>query len=130
MSNNNALGGTQAARDCREQALGHQHGLCAYCEQKVATDNPLHCRVEHFHPQADQAGARNWALDWGNMLAVCDGGSAALSEKRKVHPLPENLSCDAHKNHAMQIGKLPLRCEGHLLNPLNAPAFPNLFFFF
>jgi hypothetical protein len=61
------------------------------------------------------------------MLAVCDGGERTPAQGRTIHPLPANLSCDAHKNHALQSGDLPVDCEGRLLNPLDIPAFPNLF---
>ena len=117
----------KAAHDCRELATRDQHELCAYCEQKISTDDPLHCRIEHFHPKSDKTGMHNWSLDWGNMLAVCDGGSRASQEEQKTHPLPANLSCDAHKNHMIQMKKLPATCEGYLLNPLDVPSFPNLF---
>ena len=127
MRDNNAERGSQAARECRAQAVRDQRGLCAYCEQEIAADNPLHCQVEHFHPKSDRAGTRNWGLDWENMLAVCDGGSRGSPEERKTRPLPESLYCDAHKDREIQIRKLPKACEGHLLNPLEIPAFPNLF---
>jgi uncharacterized protein (TIGR02646 family) len=125
MRNDNAGGGTQAVRDCRAQAVSDQYGLCAYCEQKVSVDDPRHCRVEHFHPKSDHS--KNWRTDWQNMLAVCDGGSAASQEERKCRPLPDNLSCDAYKDRMIQTGTLPADCEGWLLNPLYLPAFPNLF---
>ena len=127
MYDDNAQGGYQAVRDCRAQAVRDQHGLCAYCEQKITMEDPLRCRVEHFHSKSDSAGTHNWGLDWKNMLAVCDGGSRSSQEAQKTHPLPANLSCDAHKNHIVQTGKLPAACEGQLLNPLEMPAFPNLF---
>jgi uncharacterized protein (TIGR02646 family) len=129
MQGDNADNGSQTASACRAQAVQDQHGLCAYCEQKIVADNPLHCRVEHFHPKSDTAETRNWSLDWNNMLAVCDGGSVTSQEERISHPLPENLSCDAHKDRMIQMGKLPVSCEGHLLNPLDVPDFPNLFAF-
>ena len=49
------------------------------------------------------------------------------SSDRSKHPLPENLSCDAYKNHLITQNKLPTTCEGYLLNPLNMLAFPCLF---
>ena len=113
--------------DCRNQATHDQHGLCAYCERKISADDPLHCRIEHFHPQSDKTGVRNWSLDWENMLAVCDGGSRSSQKEQQTHPLPANLSCDAHKDHMIKTKKLPTACEGHLLNPLEVPSFPNLF---
>jgi len=117
----------QATRDCRDQAIRDQYCLCAYCEQKIAADDPLHRRVEHFHPKSDKTGTHNWGLDWDNMLAVCDGGSSSSRKEQKMHPLPANLSCDAHKDRMIQTGKLPAACEGRLMNPLDLPSFPNLF---
>lgn len=119
--------GSQAARECRDRTVQDQRGLCAYCEQKISAKDSLRCRIEHFHPKSDTSETRNWSLDWKNMLAVCDGGSRTSGEQPVVHPLPENLSCDAHKNRMIQTGKLSVACEGHLLNPLEIPAFPNLF---
>jgi uncharacterized protein (TIGR02646 family) len=125
MRNDNAGGGTQAAHDCRAQAVSDQYGLCAFCEQRISIDDPLHCHVEHFHPKSDRS--KNWGLNWQNMLAVCDGGSAASQKARQCWPLPDNLSCDAHKDRMIQTGTLPTDCDGWLLNPLDLPAFPNLF---
>jgi len=120
----------RATFDCRVQAVQDQYGLCAYCEQKIAADDSLRCHIEHFHQKSDEDGKHNWGLDWGNMFAVCDGGSYrshSPHEGRKIHPLPENLSCDAYKNHMVLEKELPVACEGHLLNPLDIPSFPNLF---
>ena len=127
MNNDNAHGGGQAAHECRNQAIRDQNGLCAYCEISISSDLPRHRRIEHFHPKSDIEGTHNWSLDWGNMLAVCDGGSSSSQDARRIHPLPGNLSCDAHKDRMIQTGKLPVSCEGHLLNPLSIPVFPNLF---
>ena len=127
MRNDNANSGSQATQDYRVQAVTDQCGLCAYCEQKISSDDPLHCRVEHFHPKSDRS--KSWGTNWQNMLAVCDGGSAAPQEDRHSHPLPENLSCDAYKDRMIQMEKLTVSCEGYLLNPLDLPAFPNLFAF-
>ena len=117
----------QAANECRDQAISEQGGLCAYCEQRVSSHEPLHRRIEHFHPKSDKPGFRNWGLDWENMLAVCDGGSWRSKNESASYPLPENLSCDEYKNHMITQSKIPAACEGHLLNPLTVPSFPNLF---
>ena len=127
MRSDNANGGSQASHECRNQAISDQKGLCAYCEQSISSNDPLHRRLEHFHPKSDRAGIHNWDLDWENMLAVCDGGSNRSKDEIKSYPLPSNLSCDAHKDHMIQTKKLPILCEGRLLNPLSVPAFPNLF---
>jgi uncharacterized protein (TIGR02646 family) len=118
--------GRQAADDCRDQALADQEGLCAYCERKITKDRPNHCRVEHFHPKSDRSSTHNWDLDWNNMLACCDGGE---SEGSAESPLPDNLSCDAFKNHQINVRKkLPLQCDGLIINPLDI-GYENLFDF-
>lgn len=116
-----------AAHDCRNKAIADQGGCCAYCERRISSGDPLHRRLEHYHPKSDKSGTHNWNLDWNNMLAVCDGGSRRPQEDGKNLPLPANLSCDEHKNHMVNLKKLPVDCEGWLLNPLDAPAFPNVF---
>lgn len=107
---------------CRERAIEDQFGLCAYCECKITSLEPAKCRVEHFHQKSDREGGYNWDLDWSNMLAACIGGA-----NEEILPLPENLSCDAYKNHAVQKGKIPASCTGIILNPLCTPPFPCLF---
>jgi uncharacterized protein (TIGR02646 family) len=116
--------GRRAARDCLTQAADDQKGLCAYCETKIDPEAPHRCRVEHFHPKSDSSPGRNWHLDWQNMLATCNGGE---TDKTPDAPLPDNLSCDAHKNHLANQGALPPAVEGDLINPLDIPAFPNVF---
>ncbi|MDR3204421.1 MAG: TIGR02646 family protein [Deltaproteobacteria bacterium] len=119
MRQDNANGGSEAAQDCRKQAVSDQHGLCAYCEQKINLDGPCSPQIEHFHPQSDPSN--HFALDWKNMLAVCDGGI------KENNPKIKHRSCDAYKNYMIQKKKLPLACEGYLLNPLDIPDSPNLF---
>lgn len=100
-----------------------QGGLCAFCEEKPK--EAYKQRIEHFHPKSDNTSQNhNWNLDWNNVIGVCLGGSdISLS----AHPLPENLSCDAHKDRLINKGILPTSCEGHLLNPLYIPTVPCLF---
>ncbi|MDR2125066.1 MAG: TIGR02646 family protein [Desulfovibrio sp.] len=129
MRNDNAGNGSRTVGDCRAQAVRDQYGLCAYCERRISAENSRHCRIEHFHPKSDVSETHNWSLDWGNMLAVCDGGSGSSEAERQVYPLPKNLSCDAHKDYMIQTGNLSKACEGYLLNPLDVPDFPNLFAF-
>lgn len=120
--------GGQAYVDARAQALVDQGGLCAYCEIHIGDNNPLKCRVEHFHPKSDLSRPPNWALDWRNMLAVCNGGSNRhiTDTGFMLEPMAENLSCDAHKDQRIQGGDLPTACEGWILNPLELLAFPSL----
>lgn len=113
---------------CRVQLIADQGGICAYCEIDIRANNPLQCRVEHFHPKSDVSHAHNWALDWENLLAVCAGGSYKYSSPPYAcEPLADNLSCDAYKDRMIQLGRLPEKCEGWILNPAELLALPSLF---
>lgn len=115
MRNDALHNGQQAYADCRSHTSEDQRGLCAYCEIGLNKDQPHKCRVEHIHPKSDNSSGHNWHLDWQNLLSVCNGGE---KDGCAETPLPENLSCDAHKNNS------------HLaVSPLDIPAFPNVFAF-
>lgn len=116
--------GRQAAKDCLEQSIADQNGLCAYCECKIDPQKPHRCRVEHFHPKSDISTAYNWNLDWQNMIAACNGGE---TDEAPDTPLPDNLTCDAYKNHLVNTGRLTCDVEKGMINPLDLPAFPNVF---
>lgn len=117
-----------------------QGGLCAYCETRIAELDGSLQRVEHFHPKSDQSNpSQNWALDWNNIMAVCLGGEKSGNHDNPaaigspIYKLPENLSCDAHKNHYFntQAGKAA-GLSAQLLaleNPLASAAFPCLYGF-
>jgi len=116
--------GSQDYKSLRQLMLSDQGGLCGYCESKVVGLPAHKQRVEHFHDKSDRANVaiHNWGLDWQNIFAVCIGGNDA---DQSAHPLPENLSCDSHKNHLKdELDTVP---EGHLLNPLTMPHTPCLF---
>lgn len=114
-------GGKEADR-CLTLAASDQHNLCAYCESTLIEGQRA---VEHFHDKSDSTPEKNWHYDWQNMIAVCDGGT---SIPKSCGSKSERLSCDAHKNTNVQSGDLPRPCEGWILNPLEMPAFPCLFF--
>ncbi len=122
-------GGQNAYTDCRAQTIEDQGGLCAYCEIGIRDNDPLKSQIEHFHPKSDKATAHNWALDWGNLLAVCNGGHNPHVSAVGFYlaPLDANLSCDAHKERMITAGKLAAQCEGWILNPLQLQANPSLF---
>lgn len=112
----------------RLTAIHDQGGLCAYCEVHYS-DKAETFSIEHFHPKSDVSNAaKNWALDWDNMHAVCRGGRDKSDGGEKPYPTPENLSCDAYKDHLVTKGRLTEDCEGFLFNPLQMPA-ANLFKF-
>jgi len=115
-----------------------QRCLCAFCECLLAPDSSDRSiqehrtsqRVEHFRPKSS-ARPPNWDLLWENLWAVCMGGSSQTDEERRtgLHPLPDNLSCDAFKDHQQQHGRLPADPAGRILAPDEVPAFPRLFAF-
>ncbi|WP_170948767.1 retron system putative HNH endonuclease [Pseudomonas sp. Irchel 3A7] len=128
MRDNALFDGPAAYTACRTQLISDQGGLCAFCEISIHENDPLKCRVEHFHPKADISPEHNWALDWNNLLAVCSGGSWKHAHAPyALEPLSENLSCDAHKDRMIQAGRLPLQCEGWIINPLHLPQLSLLF---
>jgi uncharacterized protein (TIGR02646 family) len=128
MKGDNAHGGDIAYADCRRELIQGQGGICAYCEIDIRDNDPLKCRVEHFHPKSDNSSPHNWGLDWQNMLAVCAGGSYRHGYMpHSLEPLAENLSCDAYKDFLIQSKKLPQQCEGVILEPTGLPALINLF---
>lgn len=140
LRNDPFYGGQQAYLDIKQTLIKGQRGLCAYCEIRIAdalTTEAVHARrheqrVEHFHPKEDRNGPVNWALHWSNLWGVCLGGSQAppqgtpIDPNRYMPPLPDNLSCDAFKDHQIKIGKLPANPEGWLLAPNEVVAFPLL----
>lgn len=66
--------------------IHEQHGLCAYCMRRIKDDN--HSRVEHLVPLSKD---KENAINYGNMLGVCDGGEKAAEQQGRI------LCCDAHK---------------------------------
>ncbi len=114
-------------KEIKKKLIVDQGGLCAYCEKPIHSDGEHRQRVEHIHPKSDNSNpAVNWGLVWTNVLAVCTGGE---TENKEVHPLPANLSCDAHKNHCMQGKKSVMQLLDQIFNPLHLPVFPCLFDF-
>ncbi len=111
----------------RNQIIDDQGGLCAYCEVRIINLPPHKQRIEHFHSKSDLTDPdTNWALDWKNIIGVCIGGD---DSDKKLHPLPENLSCDSYKNYLITKKKLPEACEGLFINPLKLAEYPCLFDF-
>jgi uncharacterized protein (TIGR02646 family) len=121
-----AFGNYQAGAGRRELTAAlveQQHGLCAYCEITLVSDDT---RVEHFVPQSDPVSGAALAVDHRNLMAVCMGGSNASfgpvalnpDPTRYLDPVKANMSCDAAK------GNTPATM---FLDPRSVPAFPSLF---
>lgn len=72
--------------EVKEILIHEQHGLCAYCMRKINKD--AHSRVEHLIPLSKD---KNRAIDYNNMLAVCDGGEKVKGSQDHI------LCCDAYK---------------------------------
>jgi uncharacterized protein (TIGR02646 family) len=115
--------------DVRSALATDQGHVCAYCEIRLPVGDSLRFRVEHVHSKsAGNVNGVNVALQWENLLGVCTGGTqTAAGEPYHRGPLPENWSCDAHKQHLESKGQLPVPCTEVVLHPLELPAHPNVF---
>lgn len=82
----------------RQNLLEEQHYLCAYCMRKITNDG-LYTAIEHWCPLSKD---KDKALDYGNMLAVCDGGRNWKGEGRRI------LCCDANKGDEETLTVSPL----------------------
>ncbi len=97
-----------------------QHGLCGYCEIDL---KELDRQVEHVIPRSDPAQGSTEALNAGNMIACCLGGSAknrygpdaAGDDDRFLPPVKHNLSCGQKKGEA----SIPV-------DPRTLPALPSV----
>lgn len=91
----------QSARDAfdcldkrliREYLIKEQHGLCGYCMRRI--ENKATTTIDHWEPIEKNVDG---ALDYGNMIGVCDGGSKVkesdLEDGRRI------LCCDAAKGN-------------------------------
>ena len=82
----------------RQTLLEEQHFLCAYCMRKIANDG-LHTTIEHWYPLSKD---KDQALDYRNMLAVCDGGRKWSGKGQRI------LCCDASKGDEKTLMISPL----------------------
>lgn len=72
--------------DVKKVLIHEQHGICAYCMRRIRMDNCS--RVEHLVPLSKN---KDKAIDYNNMLGVCDGGEKIAGDQRHI------LCCDANK---------------------------------
>ena len=104
----------RAYRQLAEELTNLQHGLCGYCETDVtATDR----QVEHVVPRSTGALGARLALDVGNLMVCCKGGTAAwiVDDDRYLPPVKPNRSCGEAKGG---------RVNGEFVDPRNLPALP------
>ena len=105
------------ANELFEALAGAQRGLCAYCE--IELQPPLGAEVEHFYPKSKSTADHNWGLDFGNLLAGCEGGQRPRElPDRTGQPLKENLHCGASKKD--------LDLTAIILDPRQVPLTPSL----
>lgn len=82
----------------RKSLLEEQHYLCAYCMRRIQNYGRK-TSIEHWYPLSKD---KERALDYGNMLAVCDGGKNWAGEGKKI------LCCDANKADEAELTISPL----------------------
>ena len=96
--------------DVKAVLIKEQRGLCAYCMRRIRMDS--HSRVEHLMPLSAD---KEKAIDYGNMLGVCDGGEKSGGQQGHI------LCCDAHKKETeistspldeIQMGKIAYKPDG------------------
>ena len=66
-------GGMPGKETIRKSLLREQGSICAYCMRRI---NLANSQIEHWDAQANGRGND---LDYGNMLAVCDGKWASVA---------------------------------------------------
>lgn len=83
---------TETKNALKESLLGSQGHLCAYCMSRIADVSSA--KLEHIYPQSRslREGHPGQTIDYGNMLAVCDGGSS--------RPFSQQ-TCDTHKGNEL-----------------------------
>ena len=110
-----------AKRELVDALIDRQHGLCGYCEIDLTC---LDRQVEHVVPRSDPAQGRLRALDVGNLIACCKGGTERLfapdvrgEADRYLKPLKHNRTCGEAKDD---------RGNAEFLDPRLLPALPSL----
>ena len=123
---------TTDKRKVQQKIRSDQHGLCAYCEidlLEIPADmrDTSGCgvksdfRIDHFHPKSVKSNpAKNYALDWQNLLGTCTGGDEkCIIDANRFSSRKKDRHCDSKKKNR--------NLDGIILNPLtDIPAFPCL----
>lgn len=78
----------------RDALLKAQHGLCAYCEQRITNTSgeiiELDQQIEHVLPKSSGAGR---TLDWKNFMLGCAGGCYRYHKDPTRYSPGKNVSC-------------------------------------
>lgn len=84
-------------QDVKKSLLIEQGFICAYCMRRIGPDT---AQIEHIAPQNPEEGSGDClALDYSNMLAVCDGYKGLEKAFQ---------TCDTHKDNKLLKKANPL----------------------
>ena len=98
-----------------ETLMEIQHGLCGYCEIDIEGRDR---QVEHVIPQSDLLHGATHALDQGNMITCCKGGTLLTDdETRRLDPVRRNRSCGEAKGDLV---------DADFIDPRTLPDLPSL----
>ena len=107
--------GGASYRELVEGLVNLQHGICGYCEIDIEERDR---QVEHVIPQSDPRRGAAHALDPGNMIACCKGGTLVTDdETRRLDPVKRNRSCGEAKDD---------RVDADFVDPRSLPDLPSL----
>lgn len=120
----------KAYKAIKDKLFEEQSEICAYCEIDLSKDNTYdHLRrVEHFKSKSGwKIGNEqpNWHLDWFNLLGVCIGGTDKDDRERFI--MPDNKSCDAHKEHLETNLGYNKNWLGKVVSPLESELSSEMF---
>ena len=101
-------------RDVAYALTAVQHGLCAYCEINLLTDDR---QIEHVVPRSGAHGDPGRMFDDTNLVACCLGGTSSVPA-RTLLPRRDNWSCGYLKDD---------RHASDFLDPRGIPTQPPLF---
>lgn len=87
-----------AYKQVRDELVKIQHGLCAYCEQRVTSETgvliELDQQIEHVLPKSGGAGR---TLDWTNFMLCCGGGCCRHHTELSRYSPGSTCSCGQSK---------------------------------
>jgi len=114
-----------AFRELRQALADIQHGLCGYCEIDLI---PYDQQIEHIIPRSHPTSGATLALDPGNLMACCIGGTGKNffgpdelrnDEERFLAPVKDNQSCGQAKGS---------RYDQSFVDPRTLPDLPSLLY--
>ncbi|MBC7774569.1 MAG: TIGR02646 family protein [Phycisphaerae bacterium] len=90
-------------QELREALLKEQNHLCCYCQQRI--ENTESTKIEHLFPRngADREQGKAKTFEYENLMAACDGGSAANQMRNRVESATPSYPeyCDRSKKEKL-----------------------------